>query len=243
MSRTIVVGDVHGCAEELAALLTRVDLGADDDLVMVGDLVVRGPDPSGVIALVREHGGRSVRGNHEHRLLTWRALHQGETHGAELSPQDLKVMKSKGLKRTARLLSDEDWAYLEALPLTLPLPCHEAAVVHAGVLPGLPLEAQTARTLLYLRALDEAGRPIEERDCGTPWGARYTGPPHIVFGHYAQSQPQLHPWATGIDTGCVYGGRLTALVLEPGPVPPVAERAIHLSSVPARMAYYPITPS
>jgi len=53
---------------------------------------------------------------------------------------------------------------------------------------------------------------IIEKDGIVLWGRRYTGPPHVVFGHNAQLEPQLHPWATGIDTGVVYGERLTALV-------------------------------
>src|SRR4051812_26914666 len=63
MGRTIFVGDVHGCRDELAALLDRTGFGRGDRLVMVGDLVVRGPDPRGTLALLREVGAVSVRGN------------------------------------------------------------------------------------------------------------------------------------------------------------------------------------
>ncbi|HLV20844.1 MAG TPA: hypothetical protein VKZ49_08175, partial [Polyangiaceae bacterium] len=71
------------------------------------------------------------------------------------------------------------------------------------------------------------------------WGARYTGPPHLVFGHNAREGVQLHPWATGLDSGCVYGGALTAMVLEAAePVPPAAERQRVLVSVPARRVYF-----
>ena len=239
MSRSIIVGDVHGCAEELARLLERVELAGDDQLYLVGDLVMRGPDPRGVLALARQHRATSVRGNHEHRLLRWRELRGAPPKTDDLTPLDRKVMKSKGLRRTAALLDDDDWAYLEAMPLWLRLPEHEAAIVHAGVLPGIPLAEQKPRHLMYLRALDDDGAPLEERERGTPWGERYRGPPHIVFGHYARHEPQLHPWATGIDTGCVYGGRLTALVLGPGPPPTVAERAESLVSIPALRSYYP----
>ena len=70
------------------------------------------------------------------------------------------------------------------------------------------------------------------------WGERYTGPPHVVFGHNALPAPQIHRWATGLDTGAVYGGRLTAMVLLPREKPPPAgERASVLVSVPARRAY------
>jgi hypothetical protein len=62
----------------------------------------------------------------------------------------------------------------------------------------------------------------------------------VVFGHNSLEEPQLHEWATGIDTGCVYGNRLTALVLDPGEPPPRG-RAVRskLVSVAARRRYYP----
>ncbi|HZO15388.1 MAG TPA: metallophosphoesterase, partial [Polyangiaceae bacterium] len=97
MSRTIVVGDVHACARELGDLCKHLSVTPDDRLFFVGDLIMRGPDPAGVMELVRALGARSVRGNHEERLLRWRE-----------SPSD-----NQALARTAKALSDEDWRFLE----------------------------------------------------------------------------------------------------------------------------------
>ena len=197
MPRSVVVGDVHGCADELDALLEAVAFESGDRLYFVGDLINRGPDPQRVVDTMHRLGGRSVRGNHEH---------------------DSKA-----------------WPDLSALPLWIDVPEHAMRIVHAGVLPRVPIEEQNPRHLLFLRALDDHGGPIERRDEGTLWGERYTGPPHVVFGHNARAEPQRHRWATGIDTACVFGGRLTALVIEAN------ERASagKLVSVAARRAYVP----
>jgi hypothetical protein len=90
-----------------------------------------------------------------------------------------------------------------------------------------------------MRTLDGKGRWSSDADAGVLWGARYEGPPHVVFGHNARPEPQLHPWATGLDTGCVYGGKLTALVLDEGERVPRGERVrARLRSVRAGRRYY-----
>lgn len=223
MGRTVIVGDLHACRAELEALLARVAFGSGDQLVMVGDLVVRGPDPCGALDLLASLGARAVRGNHEDRLLRHRAAPGKPSGGAQ--------------RETAAQLAPRHWAQLAALPLWLDLPEHGVRVVHAGVVPGLPIEEQAPRTLMYVRSLGPTGEPSEKR--GAPlWGARYRGPPHLVFGHNAMAEPQLHRDATGLDTGAVYGNRLTAMVLPAGsPPPPVADRGDVLVSVPSKQRY------
>ncbi|HMJ16523.1 MAG TPA: metallophosphoesterase, partial [Polyangiaceae bacterium] len=77
MSRTIVVGDVHGCAAELDMLLEKLGVTGDDQLHFVGDLVARGPNTRAVLRRVRALGARAVMGNHELRLLEARAARRG----------------------------------------------------------------------------------------------------------------------------------------------------------------------
>lgn len=222
MPRTVIVGDVHGCREELEALLSRVGFSKGDRLVMVGNLVVRGPDPAGTLDLLLAIGARAVRGNHEDRLLRCRA-------GAAVA--------GDAQREAMGALGARHWAYLEALPLWLDLPEHGVRVVHAGVVPGVPMERQAPRALMYMRCLDPAGN-ADERRGEALWGARYRGPPHLVFGHNARDTPQIDPDATGLDTGAVYGRRLTALVLATGAhPPPPEERGGALVSVPARRRY------
>lgn len=242
MGRSIIVGDVHGCREELEELLAYVGFGEGDILVMVGDLAVRGPDPHGTLALLRKLGARAVRGNHEDRLLRYRAS----------LTTDQKMQIGSMTRKAVDALTTKDWEYISSLPLWLDLPEHGVRVVHAGVVPGVPIEKQDPRALMYIRSLTPSAKgprhppeAHEERGIQS-WAHEYQGPPHIVFGHNAQIAPEIAEHATGIDTGAVYGGRLTAMVLrratsgggEPGEtVPPPAERESVLVSVPARRAY------
>ncbi|HEX3343106.1 MAG TPA: metallophosphoesterase, partial [Polyangiaceae bacterium] len=122
MPRTVIVGDVHGCTGELEDLLEKVRFAEGRDrLVLVGDLLVRGPDVHGVLALAVRLRARAVRGNHEEKLLAWRE------RGKSLGPDH---------QRVAQALSEDEWRLLEGLPVWLDLPEHDARVVHAGVVPG-----------------------------------------------------------------------------------------------------------
>jgi hypothetical protein len=226
MERWVIVGDVHGCSLELDDLLDRVGISTGDGLVFVGDLVAKGPRSREVMKRARELGAKVALGNHEERVL--------EARRARRAGQPLPKLD----KTHAALLDeldDEEWAMLEALPLWLDLE-HGLRVVHAGIVPGLPMAEQDPYHLTHLRSISDSGEPSSK--WGPPWGARYQGPPHVVFGHNARKDPQLHPDATGLDTGCVYGGRLTALVVPKGKPPPAPdERADALVSVRAREAY------
>jgi hypothetical protein len=220
--RTIVIGDVHGCLDELLALLARCNQSAEDRVVLVGDLVAKGPDSVGVVQWARESGVDAVLGNHDAHVL--RARH-GEI-----------VAKPKHQK-IAEDLARADVAWLDARPLFLrigdvavgPGTARPYAVVHGGAVPGRALEEQERDHLLNLRSIDDDGRPSNRIE-GTPWGARWSGPEHLVYGHDAVRGLQQHAVATGLDTGCVYGRELTALILP----------ARRLVSVAARHAYAPM---
>ncbi|MBX3191954.1 MAG: metallophosphoesterase [Labilithrix sp.] len=206
--RTIIVGDVHGCRAELEALLDRVAFSSGDRLIFVGDLVARGPDSLGVLDVVRRTGAIVVRGNHEQKLIDWRDARHAWLRGEAAAKPPIGRMH----RDLARSLRPIDWALLETSPYYVELPEHGLVVVHAGVLPGVAIDAQPPATLMRLRTVrvrSKRGRKGEH----VLWGSCYAGPPQIVFGHNAAPGLQLHAWATGLDTGCVYGGRLTAMVL------------------------------
>jgi len=141
-------------------------------------------------------------------------------------------------RQLVRELRPEHWGYMRSMPYTLELPQHAVLVVHAGLQPGLPLRGQDPHTMTHIRSLDEHGKPSSHLGSRS-WAADYVGPPHVVFGHSAQRGIQLLEHATGLDSGCVYGKCLTALVLEENePVPPVAQRRRSLVSVPARKVHF-----
>jgi diadenosine tetraphosphatase ApaH/serine/threonine PP2A family protein phosphatase len=216
--RHVFIGDVHGCLDELNALIRKLRLAQEDRLVFVGDLVAKGPDSAGVVARVRELGAACVRGNHDEAVLRIRRAAQ---QGVEL-PRAKKTHL-----RVAERLHEADWRWLETLPLYLRFPELHSAVVHAGVVPGKPLERQHPDDLMTMRTLRPQGTASSRLEDGELWAPKYQGPEHVVFGHDAISGLQRRPFATGIDTGCVYGRELTALVL-PG---------ASLVQVPARRAY------
>jgi hypothetical protein len=225
--RTIVVGDVHGCLAELEELLAKVALAGDDGLVFVGDLVARGPDSRGVLGLVRRLGARVALGNHEQRMLEAYAARREGRALPRLDPTHARLLDE---------LDATEWSELAALPLSVELPEHELRVVHAGVVPGVAFSEQDPWLVTHIRSISEDGVPSAKS--GPLWGTRYEGPPHVAFGHNARKDPQLHRDATGLDTACVYGNALTALVLPEGArVPPPDVRRDALVSVAARRAY------
>lgn len=232
--RTIIVGDVHGCASELEAQLDRLAFSSGDRLVFVGDVVARGPDSLGVLDIVRSTGAILVRGNHEQKLLDWYDGRQRWLHGEGAAKPPIGKMH----RDLARSLRPVDWSLLRTSKLSLHLPEHDLLVVHAGLDPALPIERQSPDTLMRIRTVVDLTKKRGERH--VLWGARWTGPPHVVFGHNAAPGLQLHSWATGIDTGCVYGRMLTALVLQPDQKVPrsIAARKALLVSEPARRVWY-----
>lgn len=220
-------GDVHGCRAELEALLDAVAFDpAVDALFSVGDLVAKGPDSAGVVALCRRLGVRAVRGNHDEHCLRWRrAVVAGEPPPA-LGRKHREVCEA---------LDDDDWAYLAAAPLLRRLPGvvrgGDVLVVHAGLDPRRPLDDQEPDVLMNVRSIRPDGSPSRRIE-GVPWASRWPGPELVVFGHDAVRGLQRHPHALGLDTGCVYGGRLTAAILDGD---------VRLASVEARQVWSPPT--
>jgi serine/threonine protein phosphatase 1 len=198
MSRTIVVGDIHGCFDELKELIDRVELRPDDRVVSVGDLITKGPKSREVLELfMTDARFTSVIGNHD---LMLRRKWYGED--VDLKPAQREAHKElKGEK-------DAYASYLNRLPFMIDLGTH--LVVHAGLRPNVELHSQTTGDLTRLRTLG----PDRESDEGTPWYHVYYGEKTVLFGHWPAPEPRRGKKAIGLDTGCVYGYNLTAYIIE-----------------------------
>ena len=228
-----IIGDVHGCCDELEALLDqlgyriageKVDPPPGRKAVFVGDLVDRGPKAPGVLALVmrmvKSGAALCVPGNHDARLV--RAL------------QGRKVQRTHGLAETLAQLDDETAefkkkveTFLGGLVSHYVLDGGALVVAHAGMKEEMAGRASGAVRSFALYGdvtgeVDEFGLPVR-RD----WAAEYRGRARVVYGHTPVAQPEWVNNAINIDTGCVFGGALTALRYP----------ELELVSVPAKAQY------
>ena len=196
--RTIIIGDIHGCYDELCELLDRVGPTTSDRVISVGDLIVKGEKNREVLDLFSvDERFSTVIGNHDRALLRyWR----GEAVKLKESQERTRVELEPDRERYS--------AYLNSLPYIIDLDSH--LVVHAGVRPGVALKDQAAEDLTELRTLGED----RTSRVGLPWYEVYDGDKIVLFGHWPASQPRRAPRAIGLDTGCVYGYQLTAYIIE-----------------------------
>ena len=212
-----IIGDVHGCIVELTELLDKLGYEINQGLVMpplgrrvvfVGDLIDRGPDSIGVLRLamnmVAAGTAFCVPGNHDAKLLK------------KLQGRNVKLLH--GLDRTLAQLgaqspefSEQVRAFFESLPNHLILDSGDLVVAHAGIREDL-----IGRTDDHVQSFvlfgdttgetDEYGLPVRRN-----WAAKYKGKALIVYGHTPQPESVWLNNTVNIDTGCVFGGALTAL--------------------------------
>lgn len=201
MRRLLVVGDIHGCYRELQELCRLAALAPGDLLVSVGDLVDRGPasfEVARFFAADTEHH-LAVLGNHEEKHL------RGDRH--ELDDPSGRITRAMTRPRDYAAML----AYFRTLPLFLDLP--EVLVVHAGLLPGVPLAEQPSKVLT---GRGSQGRP--GFDGTTPWwfdDPTLAPPKPLVFGHsvFPTVVRRAGGRIWGLDTGAAVGGALTGLLL------------------------------
>lgn len=219
-----IIGDAHGCAHELEALIAKLGhtlIWEEEDgeraarirpangrrIALLGDLVDRGPRSPDCVRIamgVVQAGGYCVLGNHDDKYRRW------------LEGRDVEVRA--GLERTAAQTAGESAAFksaardfLEGLPTHLWLDGGRLVLAHAGIRKGM-----IGRRSKAVRGYAMFGEPTGELDYrGLPiradWAQTYSGSPAIVYGHTPVEDPEWVNNTLCIDTGCVFGGALTAL--------------------------------
>jgi hypothetical protein len=196
----LIVGDIHGCWNELQELLDKAGWSDGDEIIALGDFVDRGPDSPRVLDFFRTRpNARAIQGNHERK-------HVRAARG------EVKAALSQRITR--QQLGDAypgALAFFAALPLYLEFP--EANIVHGYWEPGLPITEQRETVLAGTMGGEKHLRENYDR----PWYELYDGDKPIIVGHhdYARNREPFvyRDRVFGIDTSCCHGGALTGIVL------------------------------
>jgi serine/threonine protein phosphatase 1 len=205
MNKKYVIGDIHGCSNTLKALLNKlVPFHDDDTIIFIGDYIDRGPDSKGVIdiilSLYKKH--RKIiplMGNHEFMFVN--AL-KGVGVSDFLSMGGDETLKSYGIpidtfQDLHKKIPIEHLAFFQELLLYWE--DQEHIFVHAGLKPGVHLTQQSMDWLLWARD--------EFIDLTYDFGKK------VIYGHTPYDKPKIDDNKIGVDTGAVYDGCLTCLVL------------------------------
>ncbi len=203
--RILAIGDIHGCNGLLKRLLDQIRIDPlTDTLIFIGDYLDRGPEVRGVIDTLinlKETGANLIclKGNHESMFLNYYLEGRDEElfliNGGQSTLDSYGISRDEARRGTG--FPENHLRFLASLPLS-----HETdeyCFVHAGLRPGITLADQSPEDLLWIR--------YEFIDSDWDYGRT------VVFGHTSLSQPLLEKSKIGIDTGAVYGGRLTCIEL------------------------------
>ncbi len=203
MNKTYVIGDIHGCYTSLENLLELIG-DTEDTVIFLGDYIDRGPDSKKVVSCLVQLKKKLPRvitllGNHESMFLRYL---NGRDRQFYLGNGGISTLESYGIDplhddATLDSIPDEHLAFFDSLLLNWE--DEKNIYVHAGLQPGLHLSMQSAAWCLW------AGDKFIYSSCD--FGKR------VVFGHTVFKEPLVKSEKIGIDTGAVYGGSLTCLVL------------------------------
>lgn len=211
-----MIGDVHGCFDELQDLLKAAGASLSRHrVILVGDLINKGPKSFEVLKWVRDHGIETVIGNHELRFL------KGIRQGQSLSPS-LKELKSQ-------MGEDLDlwFGWMDSIPNFI----NDKSfwVVHGGFQPGVPPEKTQRSVLATIRTWEGSTKQMY-RPGAPAWHDFYKGKKPVFYGHWALQGIHVNHNTYCLDSGCVYGKLLTG----------IWAGSKKMISVPAREIYCPL---
>lgn len=216
-----IIGDVHGCYDELIKLIDMLGYKLKDDvythpsgrkLVFLGDITDRGPDSVGVIELVYKNvksgSALYIPGNHCNKLYRYFLNHKVKIiHGLETTVAEINELN----ETTRQIIIAHFTELYESAPLYLILDNRKLVVAHAGIREDY-IGYYGNKVKQFVLYGDITG---EKNLDGTPvrlnWAKRYKGSSFVVYGHTPVKEPRFTNKTVNIDTGCVFGGYLTAL--------------------------------
>jgi len=223
--RYFIIGDVHGCYDELQDLLDKAGLSGDDQIICIGDMVDRGLQSAEALDFFRTTPGvASIQGNHERKHVR---ILRGEIEAA--ASQVITRLQIGEADYPAAV------AYTDTLPRWLELP--DATLVHGFWEPGVPLENQRETVIVGTMSGEDY---LKEKGIW-PWYEFYDGHKPLIVGHRDYSDGRMQPFifqhrVYGIDSRCVYGGSLTGLLLPDFKLISVPSRGDHWNAL---MGQYP----
>ncbi|WP_456480202.1 metallophosphoesterase [Nautilia sp.] len=198
----VIYGDIHGCLEEWEELRKLIPKNSFE--ICVGDILDKGPYPVEALRYAQKNGIFSIMGNHEYKhLRKWWGR---------------KVILDDDQQKVYPQLKKEDFEYIESMPFFLKL--NHLTVIHAGISNRLYLnnpKLNLMTLLLFMRDVDENGKflPLNHNNPNASfWADVYNGHEgFVIYGHSPFKNPYIKKNSAGIDTGCVYGNKLTAVVI------------------------------
>ena len=216
------IGDVHGCFDECMQLLKKMGYLFEDGMpyhpegylpVFVGDITDRGPQSVKMIEFVwelviQQKKGLYVPGNHCNKLYRYflgNKVHA--THGLETTVAELEALDSKTRKKVGKKFIQ----LYEESPLYLVLDKGNLVIAHAGIKKEL-IGVKNKKVQTFVLYGDITGRSLPDgRPERLDWALKHTGNPMIVYGHTPVLEPRVKNNTYNIDTGAVFGGKLTGL--------------------------------
>lgn len=229
--RLVLVGDIHGMKESLERLLNEVKFNPErDHLILVGDLVAKGPDSAGVVDLAFSLGASCVRGNHEDQVIqAWDDMQQAHQSLTDTTKNNETISKLKGYDEKHKILATNlgnrriEW--IKTWPTILRVGnmgnLGEVLVAHAGLEPGVALKNQDPFMVMNMRSIKH--NVLTDKHHGKSWTKKWnkyqknldqSKRKTVIYGHDAKRGLQIKHFSLGIDSGCVKHKKLTAAVLE-----------------------------
>jgi serine/threonine protein phosphatase 1 len=190
------IGDIHGCLRALERLIERISPGEYDKLIFLGDYIDRGPDAKGVVDFLLQLSRRTqcvfLRGNHEQMLLDVidnnDDIFLWNLNGAQATIRSYRnLIQLETNEEHMNFYRNTKYYHIEGKYL----------FVHGGIRPNVPIEKQEPRDLIWIR--DEFILKRHNLDF------------IVIFGHTPFEDVYFGEDKIGVDTGCVYGGKLTAI--------------------------------